>query len=133
MSVVDRAPPLPVLTMGDRERSVTTAPAQIFLSPSAKLLAMLSGMRDAKIPYCYWKSASGVERAIAGASDLDLLVDRRSRERLTTLLHEHASRPGRTPPDVIIRRSLVFSATKKRATLSDMFTFAIVCRSAIRC
>lgn len=93
MSVVDRAPPLPVLTMGDRERSVTTAPAQIFLSPSAKLLAMLSGMRDAKIPYCYWKSASGVERAIAGASDLDLLVDRRSRERLTTLLHEHGFTP----------------------------------------
>jgi hypothetical protein len=66
MSVIDRVAPQAVDASDDRERSAASAAAPSLLSPSPMLMELLSGMRDARIRYCHCKSASRIERAMAG-------------------------------------------------------------------
>ena len=100
MSVVNRVAPLPVASWEDRERFVAGLSATAGYSPSSMLLKLISSFGEKDIKYCYWKSATRVERAMAGESDLDLLVDRGSRDRATALLCEHGFKPW---PDAVGR------------------------------
>ena len=55
--------------------------------------ALLAGLEEAEIRYCHWKSTTGIAKALAGRTDLDLLVDREHGARFV----EVASRLGFKP------------------------------------
>lgn len=53
---------------------------------SALLVELLMAFHCGEVAYCYWKSSKRVHLALNGATDLDLLVARRSRERALRIL-----------------------------------------------
>lgn len=61
---------------------ITSASAEI----STMLVELLIVFQRQGISYCYWKSSRRVSLALAGATDLDLLVARRSREQALNVL-----------------------------------------------
>jgi thymidylate kinase len=44
--------------------------------PIPLVASLLAGLESAGVRYCHWKSTTGIARALAGRTDLDLLVDR---------------------------------------------------------
>ncbi len=46
------------------------------LEPLETVLRLFEALDDAGIHHCHWKSSAGIPEALAGRSDLDLLVDR---------------------------------------------------------
>ncbi|HEY7523115.1 MAG TPA: hypothetical protein VH720_05585 [Candidatus Limnocylindrales bacterium] len=44
--------------------------------PIPLVAALLRALEDGDVRYCHWKSTTGIARALAGRTDLDLLVDR---------------------------------------------------------
>lgn len=57
--------------------------------PLAGLRAVLDDLERAGVAYCAWKSNSHLADALAGRTDLDLLVDRQDAARLAELLARH--------------------------------------------
>ncbi|MEO6578879.1 MAG: hypothetical protein ABIO99_08290, partial [Candidatus Limnocylindria bacterium] len=45
------------------------------------------------IRYCHWKSTAGLEQALAGRTDLDLLVDRRQTVEFDIAIRELGFKP----------------------------------------
>jgi thymidylate kinase len=73
---------------------------------SPVLLAILEDFQKADISYCFWKSSRGVYSALAGESDLDLLIARKDQHRCKTILHKcglklFPSVPARDDPAVL--------------------------------
>jgi len=69
------------------------------------LTALFAGLDRADIRYCHWKSNEHLEASLRGATDLDLLVDRRQVQQLTRLLVElnckrFLVKPGRGYPGI---------------------------------
>jgi hypothetical protein len=56
---------------------------------SSLLIRLLASLEAQEIGYCCWKSSRRAPHAIAGASDLDLLIGRPDRQRATELLISH--------------------------------------------
>jgi thymidylate kinase len=49
---------------------------------------------ETAIPYCHWKSNRGLDAGVQGATDLDLLVERRQADAFRDVLHELGFRPA---------------------------------------
>jgi hypothetical protein len=108
MSVVERRPSPAVAKLEDCDESGQSASASRLplAAPSPMLIELLTSLQSEAIPYCYWKSSLKVERALAGESDLDLLVGRNRRERAIDILRAHGFKlwpdtPGRDHPAVM--------------------------------
>lgn len=97
-----------VTVTGVREgtRATTVAPARgPGRRPLAGLRAVLDDLERADVSWCAWKSNSHLAEALAGETDLDLLVDRRDAQRLGEVLARHGVRrlepsPGGRHPGV---------------------------------
>ena len=57
---------------------------------AANLIALVAAFEERAVAYCYWKSSRRVERALAGLTDLDLLVAKKDRQRAVEILHRQA-------------------------------------------
>jgi hypothetical protein len=72
----------------------------------AVLRDLFSRLNAAEIGYCHWKSNQHLEASMTGATDVDVLFDRRHAQRLTRLLTENARfkrfvvKPGRGYPGI---------------------------------
>jgi len=86
-------------------KPVATAEAPTDEGPLVLVLGLLDALREAGIGYTHWKSTTTVRRAMAGRTDLDLLVDRPDVERFRTLVvrlgfKPFISHPSRRYPGV---------------------------------
>ena len=59
----------------------------------ALIVALLDELRRRKIRYCHWKSTAGLERALQGRTDLDLLVDRAHADAFGIAIREIGFKP----------------------------------------
>ena len=74
--------------------------------PATNLIALVAAFEAKAVAYCYWKSRRRVDRALAGLTDLDLLVAKNDRQRATEILHRQAFKcwpdaPGRDHPALL--------------------------------
>jgi thymidylate kinase len=103
---------LRILRAESEDRRVSSCAAASQAAPvetpkrSAVLEALLADFETRSIAYCYWKSAGRAERALSGASDLDLLIARRDRQRATEILTSQGFKlwpdaPGLDHPSVM--------------------------------
>ncbi len=82
---------------------VATDPRSPIADP---LLAMLVAFQQRGIDYCYWKSSRRVDLALAGESDMDLMMARRHRHEVYRLLLEGGFKQfpavaGRSEPSIV--------------------------------
>lgn len=64
------------------------APSAESGTPAGPFRALLAALSAQNISYCYWKSSRRVQQALAGQSDLDLLVARGDQHRMRRILPE---------------------------------------------
>ena len=81
-------------TLGEdiEQSSVATAPFLYPVEPnhaSARLMALIADLNVAAVAYCFWKGSHRLAPALAGDSDLDLLVARVERDRIWKILTRH--------------------------------------------
>ena len=72
--------------------------ASVMLDTTA---ALFSRLDESQVRYCHWKSNWALEETLAGATDVDILVDRHDARVLHTILDELQFRPAveyGTPP-----------------------------------
>jgi thymidylate kinase len=86
-------------------------------SPLATVLRLFDALSDAGIQYCHWKSSAGLLEALAGRTDLDLLVDRSQKSAFGTCIaalgfKRFISHPSRQLPGV--EDWLGFDAAERR-------------------
>lgn len=105
---ITRGPPLPRVSLAEvtGRRTVGSASTGELPAPLPVLVRLLMGMHRHEISYCYWKSSRRVPAALAGETDLDLLVARRDKERAEKILLEDGfklfpSVPSRAHPAVL--------------------------------
>ena len=67
-------------------------------SPLPAMLAFLGDLADTGIRHCAWKSNEHLLAALAGQTDVDLLVDRGDRARFEALVSRHGLRRVLPPP-----------------------------------
>lgn len=84
-------------------------PALAGAAPAASLLVLqdlFARLNAAEIRYCHWKSNEHLGASMTGATDVDVLFDRRDAQRLTSLLTQTTSfkrfvvKPGRGYPGI---------------------------------
>jgi thymidylate kinase len=61
--------------------------------PLVLVRELLDALREAEVGYTHWKSTTTLRRAMAGRTDLDLLVDRPDAERFRALVRELGFKP----------------------------------------
>jgi hypothetical protein len=69
------------------------------------LVDLFQSVHAENVSYCHWKSNDHLAASMAGATDLDLLVQRRASSQLTRILSEHGFKrfletPGRSSPGI---------------------------------
>ena len=79
-----------------------TSPPAVEAPPGAaealELVRRLAdALEDEEIRYCHWKSTAALDRALRGASDLDLLVAREDADRFERVLRDLGFKEARTP------------------------------------
>ena len=94
MTIIERCPSLSLGALGKSTlESIATgrveeaAPSEDLPTPSELLVGLLAAFEREGIAYTYWKSTRRVRRALAGQSDLDLLVARTDRHRAIVIMN----------------------------------------------
>lgn len=105
-STQDRPRPRVSLAQDTERWTAGSASPEEGPAPLQLLVRLLMGMHRHEISYCYWKSSRRVHVALAGETDLDLLVARRDKERAEQILLEHGCKlfpsvPRRAHPAVL--------------------------------
>lgn len=88
------------LTEQDREAEATAEGTGVASENVARLSALVELLGDLNrraVRYCVWKSTPGLERALRGETDLDILVDRRHADVFAAVLHLHHLKPVQLP------------------------------------
>jgi hypothetical protein len=84
----------------DREVEATAENTGAASENAARLSALVELLKDLNrraVRYCVWKSTPGLERALRGETDLDILVDRRHADVFSAVLHLHRLKPVQLP------------------------------------
>ena len=66
-----------------------------------ELTTLLDDLAERRLRYCFWKSTLHLREALAGATDLDLLVDREQVPAFREIAGRHGLKPLKPPPDRI--------------------------------